>query len=104
MKKKIKRILQGLLFIGIIVGFILIGTKDFNKEVEVDNEKFDQDYANVNKDNVFKYVNAVEIATNLKKSAVIFMGYPQNTWSGYYANILNEAAIIATINKHNAIL
>ena len=92
MKKKIKRILQGLLFIGIIVGFILIGTKDFNKEVEVDNEKFDQDYANVNKDNVFKYVNAVEIATNLKKSDVIFMGYPQNTWSGYYANILNEAA------------
>lgn len=65
------------MFIGIIVGFILIGTKDFNKEVEVDNEKFDQDYANVNKDNVFKYVNAVEIATNLKKVLLFLWGIPK---------------------------
>ena len=49
MKKKIKRVLQGLAFIAIIIGFIVIGTRDFDKKVVVDNEKFDQDYVNVNK-------------------------------------------------------
>lgn len=92
MNKKIKRILQGLAFIAIIIGFIVIGTRDFGKKVVVDNEKFDQDYVNVNKENVFKYVNAVEVSSKLKKDAIIFMGYPENIWSGYYANILNEAA------------
>ena len=92
MNKKLKRVLQGILFIVIIIGFIYIGTRDFNQEVVVDNEKFDQDYANVSKDNVFKYVNAVEVYSKLKGDAIIFMGYPTNIWSGYYANILNEAA------------
>ena len=92
MNKKLKRVLQGILFIVIIIGFIYIGTRDFIQEVVVDNEKFDQDYANVSKDNVFKYVNAVEVYSKLKGDAIIFMGYPTNIWSGYYANILNEAA------------
>lgn len=92
MNKKVKLILQGLLFIAIIVGFIYIGTRDFSKKVVVDNERFDADYTNVSKDNVFKYVNAVETYAALKKDAIIFMGYPANVWSGYYANILNEAA------------
>ena len=56
MNKKVKLILQGLLFILIIAGFIYIGTKDFGTEEVVDNERFDQEYANVSKDNVFKYV------------------------------------------------
>ena len=92
MNKKVKLILQGLLFIAIIVGFIYIGTRDFSEKVVVDNERFDADYTNVSKDNVFKYVNAVETYAALKKDAIIFMGYPANVWSGYYANILNEAA------------
>ena len=99
MKKKIKRVLQGLTFIAIIIGFIVIGTRDVDKKVVVDNEKFDQDYVNVNKENVFKYVNAVEVSTELKKDAIIFMGYPENVWSGYYANILNEAAKDAGIKE-----
>lgn len=92
MNKKVKLILQGILFVLIIVGFIYIGTRDFSEKVVVDNERFDADYANVSKDNVFKYVNAVEVYTALKGNAIIFMGYPANVWSGYYANILNEAA------------
>ena len=92
MNKKVKLILQGILFVVIIVGFIYIGTRDFNKEVVVDNERFDADYVNVSKDNVFKYANAVEVYQALKGNAIIFMGYPANVWSGYYANILNEAA------------
>ena len=99
MNKKVKLILQGILFVAIIVGFIYIGTRDFNKEVVVDNERFDADYVNVSKDNVFKYANAVEVYQALKGTAIIFMGYPANVWSGYYANILNEAAKDAGIKE-----
>lgn len=99
MNKKVKLILQGILFVAIIVGFIYIGTRDFNKEVVVDNERFDADYVNVSKDNVFKYANAVEVYQVLKGNAIIFMGYPANVWSGYYANILNEAAKDAGIKE-----
>lgn len=93
MKKKFKRLFQVILFIVIIIGFIFIGTRDFTKKVVVDNERFDKDYVNVSKNNVFKYSDAVEIYSKLKSdNAIIFMGFPSNIWSGYYANILNEAA------------
>ena len=54
MNKKIKRIFQGMLFILIIIGFIYIGTRDFDTDEVVDNERFDEEYANVDKDNVFE--------------------------------------------------
>ena len=84
--------MQGLLFISIIVAFIYIGTRDFDKKVVVDNEKFDSEYSNVDKNNVFKYVNAQDVYTKINNgNGIIFMGFPSNKWSGYYANILNEA-------------
>ena len=93
MNKNVKHWLQGILFILIILGFIYVGTRDFTKKVVIDNEKFDQDYVNVSKDNVFKYVNAQDVYTRIKSGdAIIFMGFPQNKWSGYYANVLNETA------------
>lgn len=93
MNKKVKRTLQGILFILIIIAFIYIGTRDFSTKVIVDNEKFDSEYSNVSKDNVFVYVNAQDVYTKMKSgNAVIFMGFPSNKWSGYYANLLNEAA------------
>jgi len=99
MNKKIKRILQGLLFILIIVGFIYIGKQDFTKKI-VDNEKFDSEYVNVDKENVFKYVNAQDVYTKIKSGNIIlFMGFPSNKWSGYYANILNQAAKESGINE-----
>jgi len=93
MNKNIKRFLQSILFILIIIAFIYIGTKDFSTKTVIDNEKFDSEYINVSKDNVFRYVNAQDVYTKMKSgSAIIFMGFPSNKWSGYYANILNEAA------------
>lgn len=93
MHKTLKNIIDGILFIAIIVAFILIGTKDFNTEKEVDNEKFDQDYTNVSANNVFKYVNASEVYTLMRsQSGVLLMGYPQNKWTGPYASILNDVA------------
>lgn len=100
MDKKIKRIIQIIMFISIICAFIYIGTKDFTKEVIVDNERFDQDYKNVSKDNVFVYANANDIYTVLKGgTGIIFMGFKENVWSGYYANILNETAKKNNVEK-----
>lgn len=99
-KKKITWIIEILLFILIIGGFIFVGTRDFSSKVEVDNEKFDHDYKNVSSDNVFVYASASEILTAMKNgSAVVFMAYPGNPWSGYYASILNETAKEAGIDK-----
>ncbi len=93
MNKSVKGTIEAILFILIIAGFIYIGSQDFSHNLEVDNEKFDRDYPLVNKDNVFKYVNASEVYSKLKTGAsVIFMGYPSNNWTGYYASILNDVA------------
>lgn len=93
MNKKVKRIFEGLLFILIIGAFIYIGSLDFSKEKTADKEKFDQEYKMVKSDNVFVYRNVQEINAILKNgTGIIFMGFPENIWSGYYANILNETA------------
>lgn len=92
MNKKVKNTLKGILFVLIIIGFIYIGTRDFSEKTVIDNEKFDSEYKNVSKDNVFVYATSSDVYTKLKSTAIIFMGYPENVWSGYYANILNETA------------
>ncbi len=100
MNKKVVYTIKGILFIIIIIAFIFIGTRDFSKKEVLDNEKFDKEYQNVNKDNVFRYVNSNEVYAKLKSgSAIIFMGYPTNNWSGYYANILNDAAKVSGIKE-----
>lgn len=93
MNKNVKYAIQGILFVLIIVAFIYIGTRDFSTKIVVDNEKFDQEYQNVSSNNVFSYASSQEVYTTLKNgSGIIFMGYPENKWSGYYANLLNETA------------
>lgn len=93
MNKNLKRILQVILFVLIIGAFIFVGTRDFTKKVTVDNERFDKEYSNVSKDNVFVYANAQDVYTRFKNgNAVVFMGFPSNKWSGYYAEMLNTAA------------
>lgn len=93
MNKDVKKVFQGILFILIIIAFIFIGTRDFSDKIDVDNVKFDSEYSNVDKDNVFVYVTATDVYSKLKNgTAIIFMGFPENEWTGYYANILNQAA------------
>lgn len=100
MNKNVKIVLQGILFVLIIIAFIYIGTREFDTKEVIDNEKFDSEYSNVSKDNVFVYVNAQDVYTKLNsQNAIIFMGFPSNKWSGYYANILNEAAKISGIKE-----
>ncbi len=92
MNKRFKNGLQIGLIILIIIGFIFVGTRDFTEEVVVDNLRFDQEYSNVSSQNVFKYATAIEVYAALNNDAIIFMGYNENIWSGYYADLLNEAA------------
>lgn len=93
MNKSFKRVIQGILFILIIAAFIFVGTRDFSKEVVIDNERFDIEYSNVSKDNVFVYANAQDVYTRFKNgNAIVFMGFTDNKWSGYYADLLNKAA------------
>ena len=84
----------------IILGFIYVGTRDFNVVEKEDNKKFDKEYSNVSKDNVFTYVNSNEVYTTIKNgSAIIFMGFPNNNWSGYYAKLVNDAAKEVGVKK-----
>ncbi len=100
MHKNLKKVIQSILFILIIIAFIYVGTKDFSSNTEVDNEKFDHDYPLVNIGNVFTYVNASEVYATLKNgTGVIFMGFPTNAWTGYYARILNDAAKEVGLDK-----
>lgn len=93
MNKNLKRIIQGILFVFIIGAFIFVGTRDFTKEVVIDNERFDKEYRNVSKDNVFVYANAQDVYARFKNgNAIVFMGFSSNKWSGYYAEMLNTAA------------
>lgn len=100
MNKNLKRVIQGILFILIIGAFIFVGTRDFTKKEKVDNEKFDSEYSNVDKDNVFVYANIQDVYTKFKNGdVIIFMGFPSNKWSGYYASLLNTAAKEAGIKE-----
>ena len=102
MHKNIKRICQIIIFILIIISFIFIGTRDYSKDIKIDNDRFDEEYPNVSKDNVFVYNSASEIYTIMKNgSGLIFMGYPNNKWTGYYASILNDTAKELGITKIN---
>ena len=100
MQKNVKKICQGILFVLIIIAFIYVGTRDFSSNTEIDNEKFDHDYPLVNKDNIFTYANANEIYATLKTgTAVIFMGFPTNAWTGYYAKMLNDVGKEVGVDK-----
>ncbi len=99
MKKKLIKIFQGIAFIAIIIAFIYVGTLDFSPKEIIDNEKFDQEYEMVSSDNVFVYASARDVYSALKGNAIIFMGFPANKWTGYYANILNEAAKSSNIKE-----
>ncbi|MCM1052859.1 MAG: hypothetical protein NC483_02645 [Ruminococcus sp.] len=99
MKKKLIKIFQGIAFISIIIAFIYVGTLDFSPKEVIDNEKFDQEYEMVSSDNVFVYASARDVYSALRGNAIIFMGFPNNKWTGYYANILNEAAKSSNIKE-----
>lgn len=100
-KKLIKRILQAISFVIMIWLFIYFGTKDYKNEVK-DNVKFAMEYKDISKNNVFKYSTDREILECLNgQSCILFMGFAGNIWSHYYAEYLNEAAMLNNIDTIN---
>lgn len=78
-----------------LILFIVIGTYDFNKEVDSDATRFSQLFTNVAEDNVFKFINATEannIISGTHASGIILFGFKTNIWTSYYAEYINDVA------------
>ena len=73
--------------------FAYLGTKEYKTEV-TDNVRFSNEYKDISKNNLYVYANENKILDILNgKSGILFMGFPSNIWSHYYAEYLNEVAL-----------
>jgi len=98
-KKLVKKIISLICLVIMTYLFIYFGTQDYSVKV-TDNVKFSNEYKDISKNNLFSYAKEHEILDILNNgSGVIFMGFPSNIWSHYYADYLNEMAIINDIEK-----
>lgn len=81
-------------FIFLLGSFIYLGTKDFSipKKKLTDQEAFAEEY-HITTSNIYNYHTSKEILEQIEDgSAVIFMAYPENKWSLFYADLLNQIA------------
>ncbi len=91
--KNKKNIVKLLLFCIMLYLFSYLGTKNYQTEV-TDNVRFSTEYKDISKNNVFVYVNESKVLDLLNgKSGILFMAFPSNIWSHYYAEYLNDVAI-----------
>lgn len=89
-----KKAVAGLIFILLLVCFIYLGTRDYKEAEQTDNVTFSKEYEEIDENNIFAYKNASEVLTTLRGgSGIIFFGFKKDIWAGYYANILNSAAM-----------
>lgn len=97
--KNKKSSIQFLIFCIMIYLFAILGTKEYQVEVE-DNIRFATEYKDITKNNLYVYTNEQQILEIINgKSGVIFMAFPSNIWSHYYADYLNEVAINNKLEK-----
>lgn len=91
--KNKKNIIKLLIFMVMIYLFAYLGTKEYKTEV-TDNVRFSNEYKDISKNNLYVYANENKILDILNgKSGILFMGFPSNIWSHYYAEYLNEVAL-----------
>ena len=99
-KSYTQMVVSVILFILFMIGFVYIGTIDFKKGEVTDSDKFIQEHKEVENDNVFTYVNASDAYNYIRDNNVIILfGIKDSDWVGHYANILNDAAREAGIEK-----
>lgn len=97
--KNKKNLIKLFLFIVMIYFFIVLGGKDYHTDV-TDNVRFATEYKDISKNNIYKYIGEHEVMDILNgKSGILFMGFPSNIWSHYYADYLNEIAIYKGISE-----
>lgn len=91
--KNKKNMIKFVLFCIMIYLFAYLGTKDYQLDV-TDNVRFSNEYKDISKNNLFVYANENKVLEILNgKSGILFMGFPSNIWSHYYAEYLNEVSI-----------
>lgn len=99
-KNKTQIIVYSFLFVFFILGFIYLASKDYGVANTNDSQKFVSEHKEVDKDNVYVYLNASDVYSYLKEDNVmLLMGNKNNSWVGYYANVLNAVAKEQGITK-----
>ena len=89
-----KKFISGIIFVILIIGFIVLGRKEYRTAETTDNVLFSAEYQEIDENNIFTYTNAPKVLSTLRNgSGIIFFGFKSNIWAGYYANILNSAAM-----------
>lgn len=105
---KNKRIIRDIFMVvaGILmlIAFIYLGAKDYSKEddkyILTDAEKFSKEYTSVNKNNIFVYRTDEQIIKILKSgTGIVFLGFPECPWCQKYVSILNEVAKENNVTK-----
>lgn len=97
--KNKKNVIKLILFCIMIYLFAYLGTKEYKVEV-TDNIRFSSEYKDISKNNLYVYVDENKVLEILNgKSGILFMGFPSNIWSHYYAEYLNEVAIKNNIEE-----
>ena len=101
-KSRAQMIIYIILTIIIMVLFVVIGTHDFNPNIETEGEQFNQVFTNVEKDNVFIFGDVTDVNSIINgksEDAIILFGFKNNEWTSYYAEYINDVAIELGIKK-----
>lgn len=98
---KTKKIFLLILFIILLILFIMVGSKDYSNLDKDEHKIFSQEFKEVPDENVFIYANSSKIYNVMQQmeNKIIFFGFKQNEFSGHYAKILNEAAIVNGVDE-----
>lgn len=87
--KKILSLLFSLLFLFSVVYFIYI----YFEGKETDSQKFEEEYREIEKDNLFVYKTGEEIIKILENgTGIVYLGFPECPWCQAYVPTLNEVA------------
>lgn len=99
-KSKTQMIIYIIIFCIFIALFIYFGSFEETANKVSDSDKFINEYKEITTDNVFVYLNAQDTLNYIKNDNVLILfGYKNNSYVGYYANILNEVAKEVGIKK-----
>ena len=99
-KSKTQMIIYIIIFCIFIALFIYFGSFEKSANNVSDSDKFINEYKEITTDNVFVYLNAQDTLNYIKNDNVLILfGYKNNSYVGYYANILNEVAKEVGIKK-----
>ncbi len=96
-KKNIVILIVCCLLIIALIGGIFLLKKD---KKETDSIKFNKEYTEVSKNNVFVYRNIDEIINILEKgTGIVYLGFPECPWCQRYVKYLNEVAMDMGVEK-----